>query len=680
MKPSTPPKVFGAALLLMVLFICFRGCHGLDPFEEAILFGDLPKMEKYLKANPSLAKKRIRDFDLPLSMAARSQHPKEAIDLLIKYGADINAKGWPFDLPPLLAASWGGQTEAVKALLAHKPDVNATDKDGRTALNYAMTANSKEIAELLLSNGATLTNRYSVLFETEGRQPNLTDFVLSKGADPNARDGNGDTPLMRAALFGDSNRVATLLRFHPDLTLFYNNGNEHFTPLGLAMAYGYPDIALMIGKAALQYHTNTVNFAAAFGPAETLRELLATNSNSVRETNELGFTPLHSAALMGRMDAAEVLLDAGADPGAADWIGFHPLEWAACAGCLPLVESLAAKTGSDHAPGNQLSLPSLVAIEGGHNDVLQFLLDHGTDPDASNPQVCHGRKALDIAAEQGNAGALRLLLDHKATLHGSESLRLAVFGTSAETAELLLNHGASFSDLGPFKEAIFHDWAYGAGDPQIADLLLARHADVNAKDQDGSTPLHWAVRQGQKQAVEWLLTHGADVNAKDAAGKTALDFLQGPHGGMRRTEVAALLKSKGASPDRSEAKYYNSRSILLLLVLCFLAYLVSPLNSMQRMEREGLLVVYPAIILAYWFLFQVGMLSLEPGVHYYLGPNGVYVWMTNSFICMLFGLAFSIAILRSSDPGRRSYGRLFLALYILFIIAGILLRPPAMSG
>jgi len=131
--------------------------------------------------------------------------------------------------------------------------------------------------------------------------------------------------------------------------------------------------------------------------------------------------------------------------------------------------------------------------------------------------------------------------------------------------------------------------------------------------------------------------------------------------------------------DYNEPRYYSARSILLLLVLGFLAYLVSPLSSMQRKEREGLLVVYPAIILAYWLLFQVGMLSLDPHVHYYLGPTGVYVWMTNSFICMLSGAGFSCALLRSTDPGRRSYGRCFLALYILLLIAGILLRPPTMS-
>jgi hypothetical protein len=131
--------------------------------------------------------------------------------------------------------------------------------------------------------------------------------------------------------------------------------------------------------------------------------------------------------------------------------------------------------------------------------------------------------------------------------------------------------------------------------------------------------------------------------------------------------------------DSGEPSYYSARSILLLLTLCLLTYLVSSFNSMQRKEREGLLLVYPAIILIYWVLFQVRLLSLDPHVHYYLGPTGVYTWMTNSLICLSFGAAFSLAIALSAGIGRRFYGSLFLVLYVLLIIGAIHSRPPVMS-
>jgi ankyrin repeat protein len=51
-------------------------------------------------------------------------------------------------------------------------------------------------------------------------------------------------------------------------------------------------------------------------------------------------------------------------------------------------------------------------------------------------------------------------------------------------------------------------------------LLTRRRVNVNAKADDGATPLHDAVGNGQNQMVELLLAHNADVNAKDNEGRT----------------------------------------------------------------------------------------------------------------------------------------------------------------
>jgi hypothetical protein len=131
--------------------------------------------------------------------------------------------------------------------------------------------------------------------------------------------------------------------------------------------------------------------------------------------------------------------------------------------------------------------------------------------------------------------------------------------------------------------------------------------------------------------------------------------------------------------DYSKLRVYDGKSILLLIVLTFLAYLVSPFNSMRRKEQEGLLAVYPAIIFVYWWIFQANLLSLDPYVHYHFGSSGVFAWTTNSYICLTFGAAFSRAILFLPGGARRCYGGLLLALYILLIVGCIYIRLPLMQ-
>ena len=60
------------------------------------------------------------------------------------------------------------------------------------------------------------------------------------------------------------------------------------------------------------------------------------------------------------------------------------------------------------------------------------------------------------------------------------------------------------------------------GDIEQVRKLIARRANVNAKDGSDETPLHEAAIRGHKDVVELLIAHGAYVDAKNWNDDTPL--------------------------------------------------------------------------------------------------------------------------------------------------------------
>ena len=79
---------------------------------------------------------------------------------------------------------------------------------------------------------------------------------------------------------------------------------------------------------------------------------------------------------------------------------------------------------------------------------------------------------------------------------------------------------------------------------EIAELLILKGANVNAKNQNEVTPLHWAAARGHKEIVELLIAKGADVNAKSDDGTTPLHF--------NNKEVVELLIAASADVNAKD--------------------------------------------------------------------------------------------------------------------------------
>src|SRR6266404_3729646 len=98
-----------------------------------------------------------------------------------------------------------------------------------------------------------------------------------------------------------------------------------------------------------------------------------------------------------------------------------------------------------------------------------------------------------------------------------------------EMAEFLLSKGADVDarDDDGYTALFYAAYNFGSEDANgatipMAKLLLTRGANVNTAAHDGSTPLMWAAAKGEGDIAQVLALAGADINAADASGKTAL--------------------------------------------------------------------------------------------------------------------------------------------------------------
>jgi ankyrin repeat protein len=74
--------------------------------------------------------------------------------------------------------------------------------------------------------------------------------------------------------------------------------------------------------------------------------------------------------------------------------------------------------------------------------------------------------------------------------------------------------------------------------PEVAEELIKRGADLNALNNDGMTPLHDAVTVGSRPVVQLLLRHGADARLRNAAGQDAVEYALA----KKRDKIADMIR------------------------------------------------------------------------------------------------------------------------------------------
>jgi len=162
------------------------------------------------------------------------------------------------------------------------------------------------------------------------------------------------------------------------------------------------------------------------------------------------------------------------------------------------------------------------AIQGGDLDQIKRHIYWGTDIDQADPR---GEPPLHVAVRRGRLIIARELLkngaDPNATNRAGETpLQIALVAGKTQLADMLLEAGATDDP----QTLLFVLVRAGVDDRDSLAFLTQRGADVDAKDQSGTPPLHIAVGDGQRLLAKRLIDFGANVDAPGGGGRTPLSI------------------------------------------------------------------------------------------------------------------------------------------------------------
>jgi quinoprotein dehydrogenase-associated probable ABC transporter substrate-binding protein len=224
------------------------------------------------------------------------------------------------------------------------------------------------------------------------------------------------------------------------------------------------------------------------------------------------------------------LIGKGADVNALDSQGSAPIHTAARQRNDALIKLLIAnKADANLLDGNGMT-PLLYAVMRDHAPSVKVLLDNGADMEKPNSE---GYRPLSTAVAENKFEAAKALLDAGADVK-------APAGVDQLTPLMIVA-----SQSAPAEGAIFRPDSTRPND--IAQELLERGADVNAKSKEGVTALMIAAAHNNPPMIGLLIDAGADINAKNDQGKTAQDVAKLNDNAEAAQAIFVLGTAKSAS-------------------------------------------------------------------------------------------------------------------------------------
>eukprot|EP00854_Cymbomonas_tetramitiformis_P019831 gene19831-23717_t len=460
----------------------------------------------------------------------------EAAQALLRGGATIEAATDENNFTALHQASQDRQVDLIELLVFHGARIDARDKtDDRSALDITLHQRCARSFEALVRAGADINAKNSsgqtpLHCAAASGDPAIVRILLQAGADIDARDSGprNETPLHYAALSGNLGAVSavkTLLQAGADINARDRHGATPLHYAAIRSSGQSASIVAALCKAGAEIDAQDSRMdghAALLGQRGYHRFDLQVRRNRAQRTPNR--TPLHYAVLERDTAVVKVLVRMLADVNIPDCNDKSPLVYANVMQDFTLLELLLPAGGSD-------GLREF--FENSDGGAICYRSSKCTFPIRISPG-CYRSPGWRHRLNPENVGRTVKLLQQVAglnarisNLRGETALHIATERRDTPLVKALLKAGADVNAQDMRRQSPLY-YAVWVKSVILIEVLLQAGADINARDSRGQTALHYAIVDPMAreyiEVLRALLDAGADINAQDNRQQTPLHY------------------------------------------------------------------------------------------------------------------------------------------------------------
>lgn len=562
-----------------------------------------------------------KDLNCALHKAVEKGH-KEIAVVLLEYNADVNAVNRKGESSLILAVKNcnSHQTAACsdRKLMMANLSVDGDGVDEANEKNVASNNRSDQLVQRLVENGANINikdkeGNSAMHYAIENIHEDVTLLLLNRGADADAVNKKGNNPLHLASAVNNKELACLVVKHVSDIEIKNSDGE---TCLHIAAKNDTTEVAAVILNNGA--HVNSANMsgntplhcACMQATSKATTGLLLSKGADVNCRDKMGRTALHFAVTSGAFSVASQLIEFGAKVNATDDCGNMALHHALSIKKLDFVNLFLQQTNINvnaldencNSPFHLLAQIPIVsectlACKKEIAEVAKQLTEKGSSVNARNLldqtplHLARSACTAEILLENGawpNAKELHSgdtpLLSYTKALNGMDEcmndckdlqamidmgmkpwianengrtvLGTLLEGNHFQASRSLIYHmkgkrNCAVNNQHSNCETLLHVICSSGKDEalELLDILLESRANVNAQNASGETPLHLVCRNILRipedtitrtthfWAVGRLTDNGADVNLSDSKGVTCLRISQSD------TQLCNVLKS-----------------------------------------------------------------------------------------------------------------------------------------